>query len=129
MAMLAEVLAARGSPLATAMRSSSSRQRATRLHYSNWRIRVWLPARAAAGLPDLNFHDLKHTAGTALLDEGINIKTAQARLGHANPQTTLASVRPGHRPGGPRGRQPAGRAFVKSRYPLYSLAPAPALHL
>jgi hypothetical protein len=41
-------------------------------------------------LPDLNFHDLKHTAGTALLDEGINIKTAQSRLGHANPQTTLA---------------------------------------
>ena len=38
----------------------------------------------------LNFHDLKHTAGTALLDEGINIKTAQARLGHANPRTTLA---------------------------------------
>ncbi len=62
----------------------------TRLHYSNWRIRVWLPARTAADLPDLNFHDLKHTAGTALLDEGINIKTAQARLGHANPQTTLA---------------------------------------
>jgi integrase len=60
------------------------------LHYSNWRIRFWLRARAAAGLPDLNFHDLKHTAGTALLDEGINIETALARLGHANPQTTLA---------------------------------------
>ncbi|MGH8296547.1 MAG: tyrosine-type recombinase/integrase [Steroidobacteraceae bacterium] len=41
-------------------------------------------------LPQLNFHDLKHTAGTALLDEGINVKTAQSRLGHANPRTTLA---------------------------------------
>jgi integrase len=28
--------------------------------------------------------------GTALLDEGINIKIAQSRLGHANPRTTLA---------------------------------------
>ncbi len=33
----------------------------SRLHYSNWRLRVWLPARVAAGLPELNFHDLKHT--------------------------------------------------------------------
>ena len=51
---------------------------------------MWLPARAAASFPELNFHDLKHTAGTALLDEGVNIKIAQVRLGHANPRTTLA---------------------------------------
>lgn len=38
----------------------------------------------------LNFHDLKHTAGTALLEEGVNIKTARSVLGHANPRTTLA---------------------------------------
>jgi integrase len=49
-----------------------------------------VPAREAAGLPDLNFHDLKHTAGTALLEEGVNVKTAQERLGHASPRTTLA---------------------------------------
>jgi hypothetical protein len=50
---------------------------------------VWVPAVAAAGFEGLTFHDLKHTAGTTLVEEGVNVKTAQARLGHANPQTTL----------------------------------------
>ncbi|HZT67930.1 MAG TPA: site-specific integrase [Acidimicrobiales bacterium] len=59
------------------------------LHYSNWRRRVWLPARAALGLDRLTFHDLKHTAATALVEEGVDVKTAQVRLGHASPQTTL----------------------------------------
>lgn len=59
------------------------------LHYSNWRRRVWIPARNAAGLGDLTFHDLKHTAATLLVEEGVDVKTAQVRLGHANPQTTL----------------------------------------
>lgn len=59
------------------------------LHYSNWRRRVWLPARDRVGLGDLTFHDLKHTAATLLVEEGVNVKTAQVRLGHANPQTTL----------------------------------------
>ena len=45
------------------------------LHYSNWRRRVWLPARDRAGLGDLTFHDLKHTAATLLVEEGIDIKT------------------------------------------------------
>jgi integrase len=59
------------------------------LHYSNWRQRVWLPALRAAGFEDLTFHDLKHTAGTILVAEGVDVKIAQVRLGHANPQTTL----------------------------------------
>jgi integrase len=37
----------------------------------------------------MTFHDLKHTAATLLVEEGIDVKTAQVRLGHANPQTTL----------------------------------------
>jgi integrase len=90
MAMMAEILAERGvtatTPDVLLFVSPSGEQ----LHYSNWRRRVWIPARIAAGLPELNFHDLKHTAGTALLDEGIGIKTAQTRLGHASPRTTLA---------------------------------------
>ena len=43
----------------------------------------------AAGLGELTFHDLKHTAATLLVEEGVDVKTAQVRLGHANPQTTL----------------------------------------
>ncbi len=59
------------------------------LHYSNWRQRVWLPAIAAGGLAGLRFHDLRHTAGTALVAGGVDVKTAQVRLGHASPLTTL----------------------------------------
>jgi integrase len=59
------------------------------LHYSNWRRNCWIPARDAAGLGELTFHDLKHTAATLLVEEGVDVKTAQSRLGHANPQTTL----------------------------------------
>ena len=59
------------------------------LQYSNWRDRIWLPATNAAGLTGLRYHDLRHTAGTALVAGGTDIKTAQVRLGHANPLTTL----------------------------------------
>jgi integrase len=101
MAMFAEGLAARGvsatEPDALLFISPDG----TPLHYSNWRIRVWLPARAAVGLPTLNFHDLKHTAGTALLDEGINIKTAQTRFGHANPRDDPRFLCASHRSGRP----------------------------
>jgi integrase len=48
-----------------------------------------LPAVAAAGFEGLTFHDLKHTTGTILVEEGVDVKIAQVRLGHANPQTTL----------------------------------------
>ena len=60
-----------------------------RLDYSNWRQRVWLPATKATGLVGLRFHDLRHAAGTALVAGGVDIKTAQVRLGHASPVTTL----------------------------------------
>lgn len=59
------------------------------LHYSNWRRRIWRPAVEQVGLQDLTFHDLKHTAATLLVEGGVDIKTAQNRLGHASPQTTL----------------------------------------
>jgi integrase len=59
------------------------------LHYSNWRRRVWVPATQKAGFRGLHFHDLKHTAGTALVSQGVDVKTAQVRLGHANVSTTL----------------------------------------
>ena len=36
------------------------------------------------GLPDLRFHDLRHTAATCLLGWRINPKVAQERLGHAH---------------------------------------------
>ena len=59
------------------------------LRYSNWRSRVWLPATREAGLVGAGFHDLRRASATALVAGGVNVKTAQARLGHSDPRLTL----------------------------------------
>ena len=46
--------------------------------------------RVAAGVPALRFHDLRRTAATAMVAAGVDVRTAQARLGHADPRVTLA---------------------------------------
>jgi integrase len=60
------------------------------LDYAHWRQRVWLPATRTAGLPGLTFHDLRRANATGLVAEGVDVKTAQTRLGHADPRLTLA---------------------------------------
>ncbi len=60
------------------------------LDYSHWRQRIWLPACRLAGLAGLTFHDLRRVNATALVAEGVDLKTAQSRLGHADPRLTLA---------------------------------------
>ena len=42
-----------------------------------------------AGLPDMRFHDLQHTAATLMLKKGVNPKIVQKRLGHADISLTL----------------------------------------
>ena len=59
-------------------------------HYTSWRRDIWLPATKEAGLDGLRYHDLRSNAATALVAAGADIKTAQTRLGHANPAMTLA---------------------------------------
>ena len=49
--------------------------------------RDWVRARQAVGLPELRFHDLRHTAGTRITRER-GIKAAQKLLGHADLRTT-----------------------------------------
>ena len=46
------------------------------------------------GLPRISFHALRHTAATLMLESGVNVKTVQAVLGHADP--TLLLRRYGH---------------------------------
>jgi integrase len=60
------------------------------LDYSNWLHRIWYPARVRAGLEWLQFHDLRRANATGLVLEGVDMKTAQARLGHTDPRLTLA---------------------------------------
>ncbi|MGD0747568.1 MAG: site-specific integrase [Acidimicrobiales bacterium] len=60
------------------------------LRYSNWRRRVWVPAVTVAGCEGAGFHDLRRLNATTLVVEGIDVKTAQTRLGHADPRVTLS---------------------------------------
>ena len=40
-------------------------------------------------LPHIRFHDLRHTAGSLLLESGLSIKQIQEYLGHEQVSTTL----------------------------------------
>lgn len=42
-----------------------------------------------AGLPDIRFHDLRHTNATLLLLQGVNTKVVSERLGHSSIDVTL----------------------------------------
>jgi integrase len=44
---------------------------------------------AAAGVPDIRFHDLRHTHATLMLKNGVNPKVVSERLGHSGVQITL----------------------------------------
>jgi integrase len=44
---------------------------------------------ARAGVPEIRFHDLRHTSATLLLAEGVHGKIVQERLGHSNIAMTL----------------------------------------
>ena len=48
------------------------------------------PVLKAANLPDLRFHDLRHTAATLLLEAGINPKVVSEMLGHSSVNITLS---------------------------------------
>ncbi len=41
-------------------------------------------------MPDIRLHDLRHTAATYLINAGLNVRAVAARMGHANPNVTLA---------------------------------------
>ena len=60
------------------------------IDYTHFRRRVWGPATAAAGIQDLAFHDPRRANATALVLDGVDLKTAQTRLGHSDPRLTLA---------------------------------------
>lgn len=42
-----------------------------------------------ANLPKIRFHDLRHTAASLMLNNGIDVLVASQRLGHAHPSITL----------------------------------------
>lgn len=56
---------------------------------SNLIRRSFLPLLKRAGLPRIRFHDLRHTAATLLLLQGVHPKVVQERLGHSQISITL----------------------------------------
>jgi len=52
-------------------------------------IKIYKKCLQDAGLPNLRFHDLRHSAATLMLQEGINPKIVQERLGHSDISLTL----------------------------------------
>jgi integrase len=47
-------------------------------------LRTWNGIRAAAGMPALRIHDLRHAHATLLLQRGVHPKVVSERLGHAS---------------------------------------------
>lgn len=61
----------------------------TPLNSHNLTQRSFRPLLSRAGLPQVWFHDLRHTAATYLLSKGTHAKYVQALLGHSTVSITL----------------------------------------
>lgn len=89
MDMLAEHLARRGLTAADADAYVFTAPDGGPLDYSDWYHREWVPACKAAGLPGLKFHNLRDANITGMVAEGVDVKTAQTRAGHADVRVLL----------------------------------------
>jgi integrase len=61
----------------------------TPLNRHNLTQRSFKPLLEQAGLPQIRFHDLRHTCATILLSQGVHAKLVQELLGHATIAITL----------------------------------------
>ncbi len=61
----------------------------TPVRFSNFTRRAFRPLARRAGVPSVTYHALRHTAATLLLSAGVDLKSAQAILGHAKASHTL----------------------------------------
>jgi integrase len=59
------------------------------MNYSNMVQRHFRKALKDAGIPQIRFHDLRHTYASLLLAQGENVKYVQTQLGHSSPTVTL----------------------------------------
>jgi integrase len=59
------------------------------LHHPAVRLHSFKKILQRAGLPDIRFHDLRHTAASLMLHKGFSILAVSKWLGHAKPSTTL----------------------------------------
>jgi integrase len=50
----------------------------------NFMNRLFKPAARAAGIPELTFHDLRHTGASLMIAAGCNVKVIAEQMGHAD---------------------------------------------
>lgn len=62
------------------------------IEHNSFRKNYFLKDMKLAGVPEIRFHDLRHTAGTLMVSKGIDLPTVQAILGHQDVQTTMRYV-------------------------------------
>lgn len=48
---------------------------------------AWRRGRVKAGMPDVNFHDLRHSCASIMLGLGVDLYTISKILGHSNVQS------------------------------------------
>jgi len=51
--------------------------------------KLWRRAAVAAGVPDLHFHDLRHTGNTMAAATGASLRELMERMGHASTRAAL----------------------------------------
>ena len=78
-----------GSPNRGSGASSSSGQRAATFAARTSAQSVWDKVRQQVGLPNLHFHDLRHTGGTLSAATGATLKELMARLGHSSVRAAM----------------------------------------
>ena len=61
----------------------------TPMDYTNLMPRHFKPLLKKAGLPNIRFHDLRHTCATLLLTKGVHPKIVSEMLGHSSVSITL----------------------------------------
>jgi integrase len=88
--ILAEHLARAGMTAASGDALVFANENGGPVQYSSFRTRAWIPAVKAAGCEGAGFHDLRRLAATSLVLQGVDVKTAQTRLGHSDPRLTLS---------------------------------------
>jgi integrase len=64
------------------------------LRHSNFYRRVWVKARELVGVPDVHFHDLRHTGNTLTVTAGANLRELMARMGHSSTRAALIYLNP-----------------------------------
>ncbi|MEX0798303.1 MAG: site-specific integrase, partial [Bacteriovoracaceae bacterium] len=67
-------------------------KRKTPYSHNNFRNRFFLEDLKSVDVPQIRFHDLRHTALTLMVEKGVNLKVVQSIAGHSDVKTTMKYV-------------------------------------